>query len=312
MQRHPMSQPPIDPGLDAYNARVAAEVPRSADASPASRRARSEAIARRFPFPSDDVARDDHWLALPGREIAVRVYRPRAGRLGALLYLHGGGWVAGSIATHDGFCAALARDAGIVVASVHYRRAPESPWPAPNDDAYAALAWLAANAAALDVDPARIGVGGDSAGAHLAIGAAIEARDRGGPPLALQLLLYPVIEPDFETRSYREHAFTATLTRDDMREFWRLYLPEGEADARAMPGRATLARLPRAHVVVAGHDPLHDEGLRFAAKLAEAGVRVTTADAPTLAHGFIRAAPYVPAARSAVDAIVAALAMLRA
>jgi acetyl esterase len=307
-----MSQSPIDPGLDAYNARVAAEVPRSADASPASRRARSEAIARRFPFPPDDVARDDHWLALPGREIAVRVYRPRAGRLPALVYLHGGGWVAGSIETHDGFCGALARDAGVVVASVHYRRAPESPWPAPNDDAYAALEWLAANASALDIDPERIGVGGDSAGAHLAIGVALEARDRRGPPLALQLLLYPVVEPDFETPSYREHAVTATLTRDDMQGFWQAYLPGGGGDARAIPGRAALARLPRAHVVVAGHDPLRDEGLRFAEKLAAAGVPVTAVQAPTLAHGFIRAAPYVPAARSAVEAIGAALATLRA
>ena len=304
-----MTTIPIDPELDAYNASVAAAVPRAAGATPPARRARAEAIALRFAFPPDGVARADHWLALPGREVPVRLYRPRAGRLPALLYLHGGGWVAGSIATHDGFCAMLARDAGVVVASVHYRRAPENPWPAPNDDAYAALAWLAADARALDIDARRIGVGGDSAGAHLAIGVALEARDRNGPPVASQLLIYPVIEPEFTTASYARHAVTATLTRDDMIEFWRLYLPQpGNADARAVPGRAALAGLPPAHVVVAGHDPLHDEGASFAGRLAAAGVVTTLVEAPALAHGFVRAAPFVPAARAAVGAIGSAMA----
>jgi acetyl esterase len=299
---------PIDPDLEAFNARVAADVPRSNDPSPSARRARSEVIARRFPFPADGVAREDHWIGIAGREIPVRIHRPRPGRLPALVYLHGGGWVAGSIASHDGFCGALARDAGIVVANVHYRRAPENPWPAPNDDAYAALAWLAVQADALDIDADRIAVGGDSAGAHLAIGAAIEARDRGAPPVAWQLLIYPVVEPDFDTPSYRTHAVTPTLTADDMRAFWRWYLPDGKGDARAVPTRTALAGLAPAHVVVAGHDPLRDEGLRFAEKLAAAGVPVTTAEAPTLAHGFIRAAPFVNAARDAVAAMASAAA----
>src|SRR6185312_5028599 len=193
---------PIDAELDTFNARVGAAVPRSADASAIARRARSEAIARHFPFPADGVARDDHWIAGAGHEVPLRLYRPRQGTLPALVYLHGGGWVSGSSGTHDGFCGALARDAGILVASVHCRRAPENPWPAPNDDAYAALAWLAGNAGLLDIDAKRIGVGGDSAGGHLAIGAALEARDRGTPAVAWQLLIYPVVEPDFDTPSY--------------------------------------------------------------------------------------------------------------
>jgi acetyl esterase len=299
---------PLDAELDTFNARVGAAVPRSADASASARRARSEAIARRFPFPADGVARDDHWLAGAGHEIPVRLYRPRQGTLPALVYLHGGGWVSGSIGTHDGFCGALARDAGILVASVHYRRAPENPWPAPNDDAYAALAWLAGNAGLLDIDAKRIGIGGDSAGAHLAIGAALEARDRGTPAVAWQLLIYPVVEPDFDTPSYIRHAVTPTITRDDMREFWRAYLPDGGGDARAVPTRGSLEGVAPAHIVVAGHDPLHDEGLRFAEKLAAAGVRVTTADAATLAHGFVRAAPFVMAARDAVAAMAGAAA----
>src|SRR5258706_5036974 len=131
---------PIDTELGEYLAAVAAAIPPSAVAgSPAARRARLEAVARRFPYPPDSVERRDYWLHLPGRELLVRVYRPSAGRLPVILYLHGGGWVAGSVESHDGACAALASDADAVVASVQYRRAPENPWPAPNDDAFAAL-----------------------------------------------------------------------------------------------------------------------------------------------------------------------------
>jgi len=302
--------PPIDPELDAYNARVSAAVPRTAIATVESRRARQEAVVRAVPPPPDDVARADHWIALPGRELLVRVYRPAPGRRPALLYLHGGGWVAGSVQSHDGICAALARDADIVVASVHYRRPPENPCPAPNDDAYAGLAWLAAHADALDVDATRVGIGGDSAGAHLAAGAALEARDRGGPPLRVQILVYPVIDPALDSPSAHEHAVTATLTRDDMRVYWDLYMPGGAAlaDPRARPGDATLAGVAPAHVVVAGHDPLRDEGVAYAAKLRAAGVPVTLVEEPALTHGFLRAAPHAKAAGAAFASIARATA----
>jgi acetyl esterase len=294
---------PIDPEQAAYNARVYNEVPRPVVATAQARRARAEAVMQHFPYPPDDVARSEHWLVLPGREIMVRVYRPGSGQLPGVLWLHGGGWVAGSVDTHDGVCAALARDANVVVASVQYRRAPENPWPAPNDDAYAALEWYAANARDLGVDASRIGVGGDSAGAHLAIGAALQARQSTGPRLALMLLAYPVVEPDFETPSYHEHGdgSSLSLSRDDMIEYWQQYLPQGPAagDLRAVPGRALLGGLPSAHIVVAGNDPLHDEGASFAARLRAAGVPATLAEAPTLTHGFLRAAPYVRAAREA-------------
>jgi acetyl esterase len=298
----------LDTAVADYLARVAAEVPPLTDASPAARRTRMELVIRRFPAPEDDVARGDAWIALPGREIAVRLFRPRPGILPAIVFLHGGGWVAGSLATHDGPCAALARDADALVASVHYRRAPESPYPAPNDDAYAALEWLAAHAGALDVDAARLGVGGDSAGAHLALGCAIEARDRGGPRLALQLLIYPVVEPAFDTPSYLANAKSPTLTRDDMIWYWSQYLPSAADDgsARAVPTRDSLAGLPPAHIVVAGLDPLRDEGVMLAARLASAGVPATLVEAPTLVHGFLRAAPYAAAARSAQAALGAA------
>jgi len=230
----------IDPELARYLATVAATLPVPAQPTLETRRARVEAIARRFCYPPDTVARSDHWLHLPGREVMVRVYRPAAGTLPALLYLHGGGWVQGSVQSHDGACAALASDAQVVVASVQYRRAPENPWPAPNDDAYAALEWLAGHARELEVDAERIGVAGNSAGAHLAVGVAIEARDRAGPAIALQHLVYPVLAPDFETASYREHASSPTLSRADMIAFWNDYLPGGPhtGDTRAVPLRA--------------------------------------------------------------------------
>jgi len=305
---------PIDPELGEYLAAVAAAIPPFASPTPDARRTRMEEIARRFPFPADQVVREDHWLHLPGRELLIRVYRPRPGRLPAILYLHGGGWVAGSVDTHDGVCAALANDANAVVASVQYRRSPESPFPAPNDDAYAALQWLAGSAGGLDIDVSRIAVAGDSAGAHLALGAAIEARDRGGPRIALQILFYPVVALDFETASYLEHA-SSTLTRADMIEYWNHYLPGGiaQGDHRALPLRAPLRGLPPAHIVVAGLDPLHDEGVLLAEQLHRQGVNAVLVDAPTLVHGFLRASPFVRRAREVrlATALAAAEALRR-
>lgn len=297
-----MASMPLDPDLAAYFANVAAVVPPPATNEPGARRARLEAIARAFPYPPDTVQRSDHWLHLPGRELMVRIYRPRGGRLPAILYFHGGGWVLGSVQSHDGGVAALASDADAVVVSVQYRRAPENPWPAPNDDAFAALAWLVGAAGEFDIDAARIAVAGDSAGAHLALGAAIEARDRGGPRPARQLLLYPVFAPRFDTASYREYATWPSLTRDEMIDFWNAYLPAGleSGDARAVPTRTALHGLPPAQVLVAGFDPLRDDGVALAEALESAGVAVNLVTETTLAHGFLRAAPYVPRARAAM------------
>ncbi len=294
---------PIDPELRDYLAAVASAVPPISSPTPDARRARMEQIARLFPFPADQVAREDRWISVPGREIFMRIYRSGSGRLPAILFLHGGGWVAGSVNTHDGICAALAKEADAVVVSVQYRRAPENPFPAPNDDAFAALQWLSESAGDFDIDASRIAVAGDSAGAHLALGAAIEARDRGEPHIALQVLFYPVVAPDFETPSYREHA-GSTLTRADMIEYWDQYIPTDrtQADHRALPLRAPLDGLPTTHVVVAGFDPLHDEGVTLAGELQRHGVASVVIDEPTLVHGFLRASPFVRRAREALVA----------
>ena len=300
----------IDPELLDYYARVARELPLPPTLDVDARRCRMETIAQRFPAPRDDIARSDRRIAAAGREIPVRIYRHGPGTLPAIVYLHGGGWVAGSIDTHDGACAALARDAGAAVVSVDYRRPPEHPYPAPNEDASDALAWVFAHAGELDIDRAHIAVAGDSAGAHLAACVSLETRERDGPPIRAQLLIYPVIAPEFDTSSYREHATTPSLTRDDMIWYWSQYLPQTMAShgSPALPSRAAShAGLPTAHIVVAQFDPLRDEGVRYADLLAAAGVRVTCREESGLTHGFLRAAPYAAAARRAQLALGTAI-----
>src|SRR5262245_43730396 len=149
---------------------------------------------------------DDRRLPGPAGEIPVRIYTPTGDApLPALVFFHGGGWVIGSIQTHDGLCRRLANAAECIVVSVEYRLAPEHPYPAAADDAYAATRWVAENAAAIGADPARVAVGGDSAGGNLTAVVALMARDRGGPRLVFQLLVYPVTDLPSDNDSYREN-----------------------------------------------------------------------------------------------------------
>jgi len=243
--------------------------------------------------PAEPVGKiKDCRIAGPGGEIPIRIYTPTVPRpSGAVVYFHGGGWVVGSIETHDGLCRALANAAGCVVVSVAYRLAPEYPYPAGRDDAYAATCWVAEHAIEIGADPRRIAVAGDSAGGNLAAVVALMARDRRGPKLALQALLYPVVDCDIETRSYHEYAEGYLLSRDAMAWFWRLYL-NGDDHAReayVSPLRAgDLGRLPPAIVITAEYDPLCDEGDAYAARLAAAGVEVAHTRYPGMVHGFIR------------------------
>jgi acetyl esterase len=210
-----MSESPLDPGLAAYFAALNAELgPLPQDASATARRARIELVGRREarPYPAA-LEVSDQYLAFSGREIPVRLYRPASlSPPGLLVYLHGRGWVTGSIASHDRLAVELATQSGVAVASVHYRRAPETPFPGPADDAVAALAALTEMAPALGCDPNRIGVGGDSSGAHLAIGAARAARDLGAPSLRLLFLLYPAVDPACDSESH-EMVLAATPRR---------------------------------------------------------------------------------------------------
>jgi acetyl esterase len=258
------------------------------------------------PFP-EVAAVTDHRVPVAGGEITVRAYSPGGpGPHPALVYYHGGGWVIGDLYTHDGLCRSLSAAAGCAVLSVDYRLAPEAKYPVPVEDSYAALLWIVANAGRLGIDRRRIAVGGDSAGGNLATVMALLARDRRGPALALQVLIYPVTDHDLDTVSYRENATGYVLTRDAMRWFWDHYLAH-EAQGRepyASPLRApSMAGLPPALVITAEYDPLRDEGEAYAARLRDAGVPVTLTRYPGMFHGFVRLTKFLDQARTAVDEI---------
>jgi acetyl esterase len=262
--------------------------------------------------PFEDVAAvADHRVPVAGGEITVRAYSPGGpGPHPALVYYHGGGWVIGDLYTHDGLCRSLTNAARCAVVSVDYRLAPESKYPVPAEDSYAALRWVAANAGRLGIDPRRIAVGGDSAGGNLATVVALMARERGGPALVHQVLIYPVTDHDLSTPSYLENATGYVLTREGMRWFWSHYLAR-EAQGRephASPLRASsLAGLPSALVITAEYDPLRDEGEAYAARLRDAAVPVTVTRYPGMFHGFVRMTRILDKARTALDEIAGSL-----
>jgi len=273
-----------------------------------------ESIRQRTPAlgPVQEVkAVEEHHVPVAGGAIGVRLYRPSDTRpLPALVFYHGGGWVIGDLYTHDGICRAIANAAGCVVASVDYRLAPERKYPAAFEDSYAALTWLAGHAPTLGVDSARLAVGGDSAGGNLAAAVALAVRDRRGPRLVLQLLIYPATAHSFDTVSYRENGEGYMLTREGMKWFWNHYLarPEDGRQPYASPLLAKdLGGLATALVITAEYDPLRDEGEAYAKRLAEAGVPVTNTRYPGLVHGFIRMINVLDPAKRALDEVAAAL-----
>ena len=208
----------------------------------------------------------------------------------ALIYFHGGGWVIGDLESHDQVCRALANAARCIVVAVDYRLAPEHKFPAAVDDAIAATRWIAGNAARLGIDAARLAVGGDSAGGNLAAVVSLDARDRGGPPLVFQLLIYPGTDMRMDRPSHVRHAEQLPLRRATMQWFVGHYLRDAgdEADWRASPLRARDFRnLPPALVVTAGFDPLCDEGEAYAKALSGAGVRVAHERFGGQIHGFL-------------------------
>lgn len=249
----------------------------------------------------------------PGGDIELRVYSPVAGgssSLPGLVYYHGGGWVIGDLDTHDGLCRHLANEAGVRVIAVHYRLAPDHKYPAAVDDAMAALVWVEANAASLGIDANRLAVGGDSAGGALAAIVAQQAKARGGPKIAYQMLFFPVTQIGEETVSLNEFAEGYLLDRATLLWFYEHYLPDDadRSDPRVSPLKAEeLAGLPPAYVMLAGFDPLHDEGLAYAERLREAGVEVQVADYPDMVHDFILLQAVLPQAQRAIAAAGTAL-----
>ena len=249
-----------------------------------------------------------------GQDIPLRVYEPRAARPGerfpVLVWFHGGGFVIGNLDSHDHACRVLATQADCMVVAVDYRLAPESKFPAAVDDCLAVVRWLALHAAELGGDPARITVGGDSAGGNLAAVCAILARNEGYPNLAFQLLIYPCTAPEPETPSHRKFAEGHLLTRNTITWFYKQYVrsPKEFYDFRFAPLVAEdLSNLPPALVLVAGYDPLRDEGVDYAKRLIEAGNRVTLVNYEGMIHGFLLMGAAVDAAKHALAESASAL-----
>lgn len=249
---------------------------------------------------------EDRTVLGPAGPIPVRIYRPAdagAGALPLLLYFHGGGFVIGTLDGYDGVCCQLTKLAGCVTVSVDYRLAPEHPFPAAPDDCEAVLIWAAQNAAALGVDPARIVVGGDSAGGNLAAVTALRSLRNGGPAVALQLLVYPVTDIAGHWPSHERNGSGYFLTKEIMDWFMDQYLPapldRNHPDASVFHATG-LAGLPPAVVLTAEFDPLVDEGEAYARKLQEAGVPVTLTRYEGTIHAFLGMYPMIDQGRVAL------------
>ena len=247
----------------------------------------------------------------PEVEIPVRVYTPEGkAPFPTLMYFHGGGWVYGTLDMVDATCRHLCVGGQCVVVSVDYRLAPEAKFPAAADDCYAATEWVYKTASAVGVDPARIAVGGSSAGGNLAAAVCLMARDRGGPLLSFQLLVVPVIDRNFETPSYYQHSDGYLLTRDTMSWYWDHYLsaPSDASNPYAAPIQAKdLSGLPPALVITAEYDPLRDEGEAYARRLESAGVSTVCTRYDGMIHGFFGMYDALDRAKEAVSQASAAL-----
>lgn len=305
---------PLDPQMKALlDAMAEAKLPAFHTLMPVEARKQMAArVAQDVPEPIAKV--EDRTVPGPGGPIPIRIYTPAGvAPFGALIYFHGGGWVLGNIAMTDQPCRMLANQSGCVVVSVEYRLAPEHKFPAAPDDCYAVTKWIAEHGATIGVDPKRIAVGGTSAGGTLAAVVALMARDRGGPPLKFQLLVYPATTSELTSPSQREFAEDGyILSRADMEWFWGHYLrgADDRVNPYACPDYAkTLAGLPPALVITAEYDPLRDEGEAFAQRLRADGVPVAVTRYPGVTHGFFGMPAMLDKSR---DAIAAAAKALRA
>ncbi|WP_175103165.1 alpha/beta hydrolase [Pararobbsia alpina] len=314
----------VDPQLAAYYSQVDAEFPpvSAPDALDAlSRRSRNKRVADRFAPPSvPDVSIQQIDVPLEGRTLKARLYRPSQidEALPLVVYFHGGGWVIGDLDTHEQVPAQLAADARVAVASIEYRLAPEFPFPAPNDDAEQALLWFAEQRVRLNLSLRTLAVAGDSAGAYLATYVERAANLKVPGLVKAQLLFYPVVRPSFNSTSYTRFAEGPVLTRNDMIWFWGAFLEEpvtiaGASEQRTMDPRVTLtASIPDyapadAVVMVAGIDPLHDEGVEYAKFLELHGGDVELIEASDMTHGFARLQHVSDAARDWMRSAATAL-----
>ncbi|RAV15707.1 alpha/beta hydrolase [Mycolicibacterium sp. GF69] len=300
--------------IDAILLKVLEKVPfqLTTDGGVQAARQRFNALPRVEVHP--EVRTEDRTVEGPGGPIPVRVYRPPTAHetpRPVVLFIHGGGWSVGDIESYDGTARLHAAGADAVVISIDYRLAPEHPYPAAVDDVWAVTQWVAAHTDELQVDGSRLAVAGDSAGGNLAAVVAQLARDAGGPALRFQLLWYPSTTFDLSLPSFTENARAPVLTTEAASSFSRWYVADMDLSnmpATLAPARATdLTGLPPAYIAVAGHDPLRDDGARYAELLSAAGVPVELHNARTLIHGYLGYAGVVPAATEATERGLSAL-----
>ncbi|PEG57085.1 lipase [Mycolicibacterium boenickei] len=260
-----------------------------------------------------EVEATDRAIQGPAGPVPVRVYRPPTAdgtTLPVVVFIHGGGWALGDLDSYDGTARQHAVGANAVVVSVDYRLAPEHPYPAAVDDVWAVTQWVAANSAELGADATRMAVAGDSAGGNLSAVVALLARD-AGLPLRLQLLWYPATTWDTSLPSFTENAKAPILGLDAVTGFSRWYAGHvdlSDPPATLVPARAAdLSGLAPAYIAVAGHDPLRDDGIRYAELLAAAGVPVQLDNAETLVHGYLGYVGVVPASTESFERAMAVL-----
>lgn len=253
---------------------------------------------RDMPPRPDDVVVEDHVGEFKGRSIRLRLYKPRgaAGPLPVMLYFHGGGFVIGNIDTHDRYVCELTRQSGVAYLSVDYRLSPEHPIPAPMEDAYDSLVWVAERAGALGLDPDRIGLSGDSSGGHLTATTTFLTRERGGPDVKFQLLIYPGgFQEEFTHKSYFRWKDMLLTTPYVM--WFRTHYKPISGDVLSFPLlQKNLKGLPPAYVVTCEYDVVRDEGEEYAMRLMDAGVPVMLRRVPRSTHPFFRAmhvSPYI-------------------
>lgn len=311
--------PNLDPNLDAEKPGVDAILLKVLDAVPFrlstedgvdAVRQRMRDLPRRPLHPELRV--ENRTIAGAAGPIPIRIYwPPNDSTRPAVVFFHGGGFVLGDLDTHDGTARQHAVGADAVVVSVDYRLAPEHPYPAAIEDAWAATTWVAQHGTELGIDTSRIALAGDSAGGNIAAAIAQRARDEDGPPIAFQLLWYPSVMWDESLPSFSENASALILDADAISAFSRWYA--GELDLSnppvgMAPGRAEdFSGLAPAYIAVAGHDPLRDDGIRYGELLATAGVPVEVHNAETMVHGYVGYAGVVPAATEATDRGLSAL-----
>jgi acetyl esterase len=296
----------LDPLAKAYIDQLAG-APKVWTLSPQEARCNSAVLMEKVCLKDEPVGRVENLLVPgPGGDLALRLYTPVAAGgepLPALVYFHGGGFVNGDLDSHDGVCRVLAAQSGCRVVAVDYRRAPEHKFPAAVNDAYAAVCWAEAHATERGIDANRVAVIGDSAGGTLSAVVCQMANARGVPKIGFQVLMFPMTDALAATPSRREFASGHLLEQRALDWYYGHFLPEGadQTDPLISPLRAQdLSGLPPAYVMVAGCDPLHDEGVAYAQKLRAAGVATTVVDYPGQLHSFVNLLAVFPKAREAL------------